>query len=68
VAWYVDDPDLEAAGETQVRESEVDGHAAALLFGKTIGVDPGESRDQGRLAVVDVAGSADDEAHRITLR
>ena len=66
VAWHVDDADLAPARERHVRESEVDGHAAALLFGEAVRVDAGESRDERGFAVVDVARGADDEAHRLT--
>src|SRR5450759_2106190 len=57
----IDNADLEAARKTQVRKSEVDGHAASLLFGEAVWVDPGEGGDQGRLAMVDMPGGTDDE-------
>ena len=53
------------AGKVQVGEAEVDGDAAALLFLEAVGVDAGEGLDQRGLAVVDVAGGADDDGfHR----
>src|SRR5450759_2191392 len=55
----IDNADLEAARKTQVRKSEVDGHAASLLFGQAVWVDPGEGGDEGRLAVVDMPGGPD---------
>ena len=42
-------------------EAEVDGDAAALLFFQAVGVDAGQRFDQRGLAVVDVAGGADDD-------
>ena len=42
-------------------EPQVDGDAAALFFFQAVGVDAGERFDQGGLAVVDVAGGADDD-------
>ncbi len=47
-------------------EAEVDGDPALLLLVPAIAVDAGERLDQARLAVVDVAGGADDDpSHRI---
>ena len=43
---------------SQVREAEVDGDAAALLFLQAVGVDAGERPDERGLAVVDVARRA----------
>ena len=42
-------------------EAEVDGDAAALLLFEAVGVDAGEGLDQRGLAVIDVAGGADDD-------
>ena len=47
--------------QIEVRKSNVDGDAAALLFFETIGIDAGERFDQRGLAVVDVTGGADDD-------
>jgi hypothetical protein len=47
----------------QVGEAEIDGDAAGLLLGEPVAVDAGQGFDQLGLAVVDVAGSADDERH-----
>ncbi len=60
VAGHVDDADLLAAGQAQPGEAEVDGHLPLLLLLEAVGVDAGEGLHQGRLAVVDVAGGADD--------
>jgi len=59
MAGHVDDPDQPAAGQGQVGEAEVDRHPAALLLGQPVGIDPGQGVDERRLAVVDVAGCAD---------
>ena len=45
--------------QLHVREAQVNGDPAALLFGKPVGVRPRERLDQGGLAMVDVARSAD---------
>ena len=60
MAGDIDDADVKSARELQVREAEVDGHAAPLFFGETVGVDAGQRGDQGRLAVVYVPGRPDD--------
>jgi hypothetical protein len=60
VAGHVDDGDLDPVRQPQPGEAEVDGHAALLLLLEPVGVDAGEGADEGRLAVVDVAGRADD--------
>ncbi len=64
VSRHVDHPDRLARGQRQVREAELDGDAALLLFLQAIGVDPGERAHQRRLAVVDVTGGADDARER----
>ncbi len=42
-------------------EAEVDGDAARLLLRQAVGVDAGQGPDQRGLAVIDVAGGADDD-------
>ena len=42
-------------------EADVDGDAAGLLFGQAVAVDAGEGLDERGLAVIDVAGGAEDE-------
>ena len=49
-----------AVGGRQVGEAEVDGDAARLLLLQPVGVDAGQRAHQRGLAVVDVAGGADD--------
>ena len=44
-----------------MREAQVDGDAAALFFGQTVGVDPGEGPDERGLAMVDMSGGAYDD-------
>src|SRR5262249_8808830 len=66
VAGNVDYADQATTRQGQVGEAEVDRHTAPLLLFETVGVDPRESLDQRRLAVVDVAGRADDVAHHPT--
>ena len=63
VTGHIDDADLAAARQGHVPEPQVDRHATALFFGQAIRVDPGQRGDQRRLAVIDVARGADDEAH-----
>ena len=46
--------------QLQVRESEVNRDAAALLFFQPVGVDAGQGANQGRLAVVNMPRSTDD--------
>ena len=58
--------DAEAVvAEVEVGEADVDGDAAGLLFGQAVAVDAGEGLDERRLAVVDVAGGAEDQVLRI---
>ena len=57
---HVDDPDRAGSIDDQWRESEVDGDAAALLLWQAIGINAGKDFYQRSLAVVDVAGGAED--------
>ncbi len=61
VPRHVDDAELDVAGEFQVGEAEFDGDTPGLLLLQPVGVDAGEGLDQRGLAVVDVAGGAEDE-------
>ena len=61
VAGHVDDADLFAARQLQPGEAEVDGHAPVLLLLQAVRVDAGQGVHERGLAVVDVAGGADDE-------
>ena len=62
VARDVDDADRPDAVERERREPELDRDAAPLLLGQPIGVHAGEREHERRLAVIDVAGGAEDHA------
>jgi len=51
----------EIGAEIEVREAEIDGDAAALFFFEAVGINAGESFDEGGLAVVDMARGPDDD-------
>ena len=63
VPRHVDDAGGAPVAEIEVRESEIDRDAALALLLQPVGVDAGERLDQRRLAVVDVAGGAEDGGH-----
>src|SRR5258708_40058556 len=42
-------------------KTQIDGDASALFFFQTVRMRAGQSFDQGRFAVVDMTGSADDD-------
>jgi hypothetical protein len=44
-----------------VREAEIDGDAARLLFLQPVGIGSGQGAHQGALPVIDVPGRADDQ-------
>ena len=60
VARDVDDARPGAVREIEVGEAEIDRDAALFLLLEPVGVLPGERLDEARLAVIDVAGGADD--------
>ncbi len=62
VAGHVDDAHLHALAQVPRGEAELDGDAPALFLGQAVGVDPRQGAHQGGLAMVDVAGRAQDEA------
>jgi hypothetical protein len=62
VARDVDHSGHRSVRQGEVGEPELERDAPPLLLRKAVGVDPGERLDQRRLAVVDVAGGADDHA------
>ena len=72
VARYVDEGELDGpgrvlAGGGEVREAEIERDAASFLFLETVAVDTGERPDERGLAVIDMAGGADeDRSHRIS--
>src|SRR5207245_10797689 len=61
VPGHVDDAQVASAGQVHVSKAEIDGHPSALLLFQAVGVDAGQGLDQARLAMLDVAGGADDE-------
>ena len=65
VPRHIDHPDLQhpAAGvaQDQPGEAERDRHAARLLLGQAVGIGARQRLDEAGLAVVDVAGGAEDE-------
>ncbi|MBK7701413.1 MAG: hypothetical protein IPI34_00265 [bacterium] len=62
VAGHVDDAQGRAVRQGQLREAQFDADAALLLLLEAVGLDAGQRLDQRRLAVVHVAGGAQDEA------
>ena len=60
VTGHVDEAQHRAVRCRQIGEAEVDGNAARLFFLKAVGVDAGQRPHQRGLAMVDVAGGADD--------
>ena len=58
---YVDEPEPQVVPQIEVRETDVNGDATALFFLEAVGIDTGEGFDQRGLAVIDVAGCADDD-------
>ena len=63
VARHVDEVQDGPVGQRQVRVPHVDRHAAAALLREAVGVDAGQGAQERGLAVVDVAGRADDDGH-----
>ena len=64
VPGYIDHPGDADPRQVEVRVPRFERDAAALFFRKAIGVDAGERLDQRGLAVIDVAGGADDYPER----
>ena len=60
VAGHVDETNHVPGADVGPGEPEIDGQAPLLLHGPTVRVSPGQGFDEGRLAVVDVTGRADD--------
>ena len=63
VAGHVHDADGIVA-ELEMREADVDGDAAFLLFGQAVAINASQRFDQGGLPMIDVAGSAENEVLR----
>jgi hypothetical protein len=60
----VDEVEAGPVVEVEVGVADVDRHAPGALLGQAVRVDAGDRPQQRRLAVVDVAGGADDDRHR----
>ncbi len=60
VARHVDDSGLDAVVEAQVREAEIERHAALAFLGPAVGVRSRQGLDQRRLPVIDVPRRPDD--------
>jgi hypothetical protein len=60
MAGHVDEAQGLAALDRPIGEADVDGDAARLLFGQTVGVDSRERPHQRRLRMIDVASRTDD--------
>ena len=60
VAGDVDDAGASAVGQREVGEAEIDRNPALLFFLEAVGVLAGERLDERSLAVIDMAGGADD--------
>ena len=63
VPRHVDKRHMDIA-DRPVRKAQIDRDAARFLFLQTVGIDAGERAYQRALAVIDVAGGADDEQHQ----
>ena len=63
VPWNVDEREPAAVRKLERRVAEVDRDAAPALLWQAVGVLAGERAHQPGLAVVDVAGGADGQAH-----
>ena len=68
VAGHVDEGEAAPVGQLERGVAEVDGDAAPLLLRQAVGVLPGQRPDEPGLPVVDVAGRADRQRHRASIR
>ncbi|KAG1433558.1 hypothetical protein G6F57_022060 [Rhizopus arrhizus] len=62
VAGHVNEAQHVAIGQRRIGIAEFDGNAARFLFLEPVGVDASQGAHQRGLAVVDMAGGADDHA------
>ena len=60
VPGHVDHAQLDAAAQVELGETQLDADAPLLLLLEAVGVGAGQRGDQGGLAVVNVAGGAED--------
>ena len=63
MAGDIDEVELGAIRQRQMRVADIDRHPASPFLGEPIRVDPGERSKQGGLAVIDVPGRPDDDGH-----
>ena len=61
VTGHVDHAETPSAGQLELGVAQLDRDASLALFAQAVGVGAGQARDQGRLAVIDVAGGAEGE-------
>jgi len=60
MAGHIDNTQAMAAGEIQIGKTQLNGDAAFLFFLEPVGFNPGEGPDQTGLAMIDMAGGAED--------
>ena len=60
MAGHIDEAEHRTVGIRQIGEAEIDRDAARLLFRQPVGLDAGQRAHQRGLAVIDMAGGADD--------
>lgn len=58
MSGYIYESEAQIRRDFKVRETKVDGNAAAFLFFETVGFNPGESAHECALAMIDVSGGA----------
>ena len=68
VPRHVDEREPASVGQLERRVAELDRDPASLLLGQPVGVLAGQRADEPRLAVVDVAGGADGQRHRASIK
>ncbi len=61
VPWHIHDARNDAAGQSQMGETQVNGHTALTLFGVPIGFNARQRPNQRRLAVVYMPSRPDDD-------
>ncbi len=59
--FYIDDPEAVPAGKIQVGKTKLNGDAALFFFLKPVGFYTGEGSDQTGLAMINMAGGAEDD-------
>ena len=59
MAGNINEADRFAARQRRMRETQIDGNAAALFFGQPVCVDAGKRPNQGCFPMIDVPGRSD---------